>query len=50
MRDGYTPLHVAAKEGHVEICELLLDKGASVSLTTKVYSTVPKMILAQNSS
>jgi len=34
--EGYTPLHVAAKEGHVEICETLLENGASVSLKTKV--------------
>ena len=25
-----TPLHVAAQEGHTEICELLLSQGADV--------------------
>jgi len=36
MADGYTPLHVAAREGHVDVCEALLDNKASVSLSTKV--------------
>ena len=34
--EGYTPLHVAAKEGHVDICEILLDNDASIALKTKV--------------
>ena len=34
--EGYTPLHVAAKEGHVEICEILLDSDASVDVKSKV--------------
>ena len=29
--DGYTPLHVAAWEGHKEIAELLIAKGADVN-------------------
>jgi ankyrin repeat protein len=28
--DGLTPLQIAAREGHVEVCRYLLDSGASV--------------------
>ena len=30
--DGWTPLHLAAEEGHKEIAELLIDKGADVNV------------------
>ena len=29
--DGYTPLHVAAAEGHLQCAELLLQQGAGVN-------------------
>eukprot|EP01052_Picozoa_sp_SAG31_P031778 SAG31_NODE_3407_length_4307_cov_8.014971_3_plen_356_part_00 len=32
LQGGYTPLHEAAREGHVEMCEMLLDAGADSNL------------------
>ena len=32
----YTPLHIAAKEGHDDVVQLLLDRGADHSLPTSV--------------
>lgn len=33
---GYTPLHLAAREGHRDMAAALLDQGASLGITTKV--------------
>ena len=35
-QDGWTPLHVACQEGHVQVAELLLQAGASVEQETEV--------------
>ena len=35
-KDGYSSLHIAAKEGHEEIASLLIDYGANLNLFTKV--------------
>ena len=29
MQDKYTPLHIAAREGHKEVMKVLLDRGAN---------------------
>lgn len=33
---GYTPLHLAAREGHRDVATTLLDQGASLGIITKV--------------
>jgi ankyrin len=35
-KDNYTPLHIAVKEGHEDVVEILLDNGAKHDITTKV--------------
>ena len=35
--DGFTMLHYAAKSGHVEIVQILLECGAQINLKTKYY-------------
>lgn len=37
---GISPLHLAAKEGHVELCEHLVENGASPGLTTNVSNDI----------
>lgn len=34
--NGYTPLHISAREGQVDVASVLLEAGASHSLATKV--------------
>lgn len=36
-RDLLTPLHCAARSGHDNVVDLLLDKGAPISAKTKVF-------------
>ena len=39
-QDGWTPLHAACQEGHVQVAELLLQAGASVEQETEVRWSV----------
>lgn len=36
MKDGWTPLHYAARNGHIEICTLLINKGADIETQNNV--------------
>ncbi|CAG8523525.1 6469_t:CDS:2 [Ambispora gerdemannii] len=38
---GYTPLHYGARNGHEEICRLLLEKGANPNATTPELLSTP---------
>lgn len=35
LLDDFTSLHLAVNEGHLKICEFLLDKGANIEAKTK---------------
>ena len=34
---GHTPLYTASKKGQVEVCELLLNRGADVDMADEVW-------------
>ena len=36
VKDGATPLHIAAQKGYVQIVQILLDKGVNVDFANKV--------------
>ncbi|KAL5961782.1 Ankyrin repeat domain-containing protein 39 [Taenia solium] len=38
---GFTPLHYAAKNGRLEICQMLLARGANVAATTRCGKATP---------
>ena len=46
LKEGYTPLLVAAQEGHTEVCELLLAAGSDVGERDKKGDT-PLLVAAQ---
>lgn len=35
-KQGVTPLHLASQEGHADMVNLLLEKGANIHVATKV--------------
>lgn len=41
LKDELTPLHCAARNGHVRISEILLDHGAPIQAKTKVRASLP---------
>lgn len=45
MQNGLNALHLASKEGHVEVVAELLKLGATVDAATKVTHTSPDRIL-----
>lgn len=38
---GYTALHYAARNGHVDICKMLIQYGANINATTKSGKATP---------
>ncbi|EPZ36102.1 hypothetical protein O9G_003674 [Rozella allomycis CSF55] len=38
---GFFPLHIASREGHVEICKLLIDYGHPIDVVDKYHSWTP---------
>lgn len=44
--NGYTPLHISAREGQVETASVLLEAGASHSLATKVHDSLFDQMMA----
>lgn len=38
--NGYTPLHISAREGRVDVASVLLEAGAAQSLATKVRGSL----------
>lgn len=40
LKDELTPLHCAARNGHVRISEILLDHGAPIQAKTKVCASL----------
>ena len=40
MQGGFTSLYLASQEGHTEILDILLTKGADPNLTTKVCMSI----------
>jgi ankyrin repeat protein len=43
-QDGMTPLYAAAFNGHLEVCRVLLDKGADANQAEKKVSAVVKVV------
>lgn len=38
---GYSPLHYAARNGHVDICDMLLKNGAHIDAETRSGKATP---------
>ena len=39
--DGLSPLHLSSREGHAEICQILLENGADINLTDNLKKWSP---------
>jgi hypothetical protein len=48
FKDGWTPLHVAAQEGHETVVEILLKNGADTASVTKEDGYTPLNLAAYN--
>ena len=45
VKNGVTPLHIAAQKGYVQIVQILLDKGANVDHANKVLLLIVSFFL-----
>ena len=43
----WSPLHTAARNGHIEIVKLLLDEGANIDAVTRPLSAIPGRTVKQ---
>ena len=56
LQDGFSPLSMAAQEGHLDVCRLLIEQGANVNsqskvcMPLKIYSVKIYRVKAQNKS
>lgn len=50
LKDELTPLHCAARNGHVRISEILLDHGAPIQAKTKVCASFPRGVSLRQGS
>lgn len=47
-RDGLTPLHCAARSGHEQVVDMLLERGAPISCKTKVNTLLVYFVFICN--
>ena len=40
LQDGFSPLHIASQKGHVDVCTLLIERGANLNSQTKVGTII----------
>ena len=40
LQDGASPLHIASQEGHVDVCTLLIERGANLNSQDKVGTII----------
>lgn len=46
-RDGLTPLHCAARSGHHEVVDILIERGAPIGSKTKVMDYIGRQNYCQ---
>lgn len=49
-QSGFTPLHIAAHYGNVNVSTLLLNRGAAVDFTARVAAPIPRSVITPRHS